>query len=55
MSASALALSQENLRFLSCHGQIKRKSNPPVEPNFPRAVRQTLSLAGGAIRMGVDG
>jgi hypothetical protein len=24
-SANAAALSQENLRFLSCHGHIKRK------------------------------
>jgi hypothetical protein len=28
-------LSQENLRFLSCHGQMKCKWNPPMEPNFP--------------------
>src|SRR5438046_3931433 len=29
MSAAVLALSQENRRFLSCHGQIKCKSFPP--------------------------
>src|ERR1700686_5657936 len=35
-SANALALSQENSRFLSCHGQINRKSLPPprFESNF---------------------
>src|ERR1700730_14222662 len=35
-SANALALSQENLRFLSCHGQINRKALPPVQINFSR-------------------
>src|SRR5262249_2990841 len=29
MSANVLALSQENRRFLSCHGQIHCKSFPP--------------------------
>src|ERR1700730_9463776 len=41
-SANALALSQENLRFLSCHGQINRTSRPPVHPS--RAAQLT---AGG--------
>jgi hypothetical protein len=46
MSANVLALSQENCRFLSCHGQIKRKSNPPIEWNFFRAVPAGM-IAGG--------
>jgi hypothetical protein len=29
MSANALAFSQENLRFLSSHGQISMPSPPP--------------------------
>src|SRR6266849_8526175 len=32
MSANVLALSQENRRFLSCHGQIRCKSLPPSKP-----------------------
>src|SRR5713101_7694848 len=32
MSANVLALSQENRRFLSCHGQISCKSLPPSKP-----------------------
>jgi hypothetical protein len=36
-SANAPALSQENLRFLSCHGQINRKFRPPLKGFFPAA------------------
>src|SRR5271156_5445330 len=44
MSANVLALSQENLRFLSCHGQIKCKSNPPLETEFsPRCTAETIA------------
>jgi hypothetical protein len=35
MSANVLALSQENRRFLSCHGQINCKSFPPSKPRAP--------------------
>jgi hypothetical protein len=38
-SANAPALSQENLRSLSCHGQINRKSGPPLK-EFRRAGRK---------------
>jgi hypothetical protein len=34
MSVNALALSHENLRLLSCHGQINRKSRPPFAIKF---------------------
>src|SRR5450432_2595734 len=58
-SANALALSQETLRSLSCHGQINRKSPPRSNQFLPaassRAVLQSLWQAGGAIPMGVDG
>jgi hypothetical protein len=54
MSANVVALSQENLRLLSCHGQINRKSNPPLESDFSRAVRRSFVLAGGAIQTGVN-
>jgi len=50
MSAKVLALSQENLRFLSCHGQINRKAIPPLKSIFFRAARQRLLQAGGAIQ-----
>jgi hypothetical protein len=45
MSANVLALSQENLRFLSCHGQIKCKSNPPKTPIFPAVRAETIADA----------
>src|SRR6266853_2354947 len=32
MSANVVALSQENRRFLSCHGQISCTSFPPSKP-----------------------
>src|SRR5271169_1740893 len=44
MSANVLALSQENLRFLSCHGQIKCKANPPMETEFsPGRAAETIA------------
>src|SRR3984893_3284019 len=51
MSANVLALSQENPRFLSCHGQINRTSLPPLKSISSRAVRQRLLQAGGTIQM----
>src|SRR5262249_49581538 len=35
MSAKVLALSHENRRFLSCHGQMNCKSFPPSNPLLP--------------------
>jgi len=47
-SANAAALSQENLRSLSCHGQINRKSVPPLK-ELLRA-RASLEQSGGTIQ-----
>src|SRR5260370_3528238 len=49
MSANALALSQENRRFLSCQGQISCKSLPPSKPS--RVAPQSLWQRGAAIQM----
>jgi hypothetical protein len=35
MSANVLALSQENRRFLSCHGQVNCTLLPPSMPALP--------------------
>src|ERR1700730_5960677 len=51
MSANVPALSQENPRFRSCHGQINRTSLPPLKSISSRAVRQRLLQAGGTIQM----
>src|SRR6266581_4713885 len=43
-SANALALSQENLRFLSCQGQINRKARPPFDIDFfPSRVAEIIA------------
>src|SRR5260370_38684726 len=49
MSASVVALSQENRRFLSCQGQISCKSLPPSKPSW--VARQSLRQRGAAIQM----
>jgi len=49
MSANVLALSQENRRFLSCHGQISCKSLPPSKPS--QVAPQSLWQRGAAIQM----
>ena len=54
-SANALALSQENLRFRSCQGQINRTSHPPRNQCPPEPVQQRLLQARGAIQTGFNG
>jgi hypothetical protein len=49
MSANVLALSQENRRFLSCHGQINCKSFP--QSNGCRVARQSLPQGDAAIQV----
>jgi hypothetical protein len=49
MSANVLALSQENRRFLSCHGQINCKSLPPSKLSW--VAPQSLWQSGAAIQM----
>src|SRR5260370_116182 len=48
MGANVLALSQENRRFLSCHGQISCKSLPPSKS---WVAPQSLWQRGAAIQM----
>jgi hypothetical protein len=48
MSANVLALSQENRRFLSCHGQISCK---PLSPSKPWVAPRSLWQSGAAIQM----
>jgi len=50
MRANVLALSQENRRALSCHGQIHRTSTPSAEMNFLPGPRRRLLQAGAAIQ-----
>src|SRR5215813_2230100 len=50
ISANVLAFSQENRRFLSCHGQISRKSLLRRGP-CSHVARQSLLQRGTAIQM----
>jgi hypothetical protein len=48
MSANVLALSQENPWFLSCHGQINRKSDTPLGLFRRRPGYSVIFIAGTA-------
>src|SRR5205807_10660890 len=50
LDKDVLALSQENRRFLSCHGQISCKVVSPGQRRWRPGVRQSLLQGGAAIQ-----